>query len=358
MNQIDDRLFRTIRTLDTFVNRGLGLSPKGSSLSAFEYNRDLLKAAMANTYIETVGSRADSLHLAIKAVPASNFYQQYLRSVRIVSSKFGLLEEDVILAFDYTDENFYGKVEGFWMHGWTGEKAITGKFKFLTCALVSSHIPEKIPLISIPIHLGHNMAKEVCFCLSLVEPLVGSIKLVLYDRGFYSKELMLALANANHPYLIFVPKNEKVKKELAEMSESERKKINYEFTVNKDKTVFHGETTLAFLKRILDPKNGKTFDWAFATDQNEFNLDHIIPTYKGRWRIETGFRVQDEARIKSKSKDMKIRYFYFVYEQVLQLLWAILYKNELTFKKFVIEMYEMSNKRVLKEERKLKRAGA
>ena len=251
MNQTSARLFRTVTTLDTFVNRCLGLSPKGSTLSAFHYNRDLLKAAMANTYVETVGSRADSLHLAIKAVPASNFYQQFLRSVRIVSSKFGLSGKDVILAFDYTDENFYGNVEGFWMHGWTGEKAITGKFKFLTCALVSSHIPEKIPLISIPIHLGHNMAKEVCFCLSLVEPLVGSIKLVLYDRGFYSKELMLALANANHPYLIFVPKNEKVKKELAEMSESERKKINYEFTVNKDKTVYHGETTLAFLKKIL-----------------------------------------------------------------------------------------------------------
>lgn len=117
MNQIDDRLFRTITTLDTFVNRCLGLSPKGPTLSAFEYNRDLLKAAMANTYIETVGSRADSLHLAIKAVPTSNFYQQFLRSVRIVSSGFGLSEEDVILAFDYTDENFYGDVEGFWIHG-------------------------------------------------------------------------------------------------------------------------------------------------------------------------------------------------------------------------------------------------
>ena len=358
MNQTSDRLFRTITTLDTIVNRCLGLSPKGQTLSAFEYNRDLLKAAMANTYIETVGSRADSLHLAIKAVPSSNFYQQFLRSIRIVGNRFKLAEQDVVLAFDYTDEDFYGDVEGFWIHGWTGKNAITGKFKFLTCALVSSHIPEKIPLISIPIHLGHNMAKEVCFCLSLVEPLVNSIKLTLYDRGFYSKELMLALANAHHPYLIFVPKNEKVKKELAEMSESERKKINYEFKVNKDKTVFHGETTLAFFKKVVDPKNGKEFDWAFATDQEEFNLDHMIPTYKGRWRIETGFRVQDEARIKSKSKDMKIRYFYFVYEQMLQLLWAILYKDELTFKGFVIELYEMSNQRVAKKERKLKRARA
>ncbi|MCD6456790.1 MAG: hypothetical protein J7K81_08415 [Methanophagales archaeon] len=37
-----------------------GLKPKSPFLSVFEYNRDLLKAAMANTYIETVGSKEDS----------------------------------------------------------------------------------------------------------------------------------------------------------------------------------------------------------------------------------------------------------------------------------------------------------
>jgi hypothetical protein len=315
-----------------------------------------LLAAMANTYVETVGNKADSLHLAIKRVPASNFYWEFLRSVEILGTRFKLNEQDVVLAFDYTDENYYGEVDGFWIHGWTGDNGITGKFKFLTCALVSSDIPERIPLISIPIQLGHNIAKDVCFCLALVRPLVRSIKLILFDRGFYSKELMLTLTNAEYPYLIFVPKNENVKKELTEMKEKEKKKIHYEFKLNKDKTVIHGKTTLALLKRIIDPSNGKPFDWAFATNQDKIDLEYIIPTYKGRWRIETGFRVQDEARIKSKSKDIKIRYFYFVYEQQLQLLWAVLYKDELSFKGFLLEMYEISDERTRRAERKAARA--
>ena len=115
---------------------------------------------------------------------------------------------------------------------------------------------------------------------------------------------------------------------------------------------------MALLKKIIDPSNGKAFDWAFATNQDEIDLDYIIPTYKGRWRIETGFRVQDEARIKSKSKEMRIRFFYFVYEQMLQLLWVALYKEELSFKAFVIEMYEMSNERVARAKRKSARATA
>jgi hypothetical protein len=346
-----DRYFRTLKTLDTVVDHVLELIPKGRYLSGFHYNLDLLHAAVANTYLETVGSRADSIHLAIKKVPASNIYWEYRRNVEIVGKRFKLSEQDVVLAFDYTDEDFYGDAQGMWIYGWTGENAVTGKFKFLTCAIVSSDIPQKIPLISIPVHIGHNMAKEVCWCLSIVKPLVRSIKLILFDRGFYSKELMLTLSNAEeYPYLIFVPKNSKVQKELAQMIEAEKKKINYQFELNKNKTVIRGETTLALLRQIFDPGSNKSFDWSFATNQSSINLDYIVATYKGRWRIETGFRIQDEAHISSKSKDAKIRFFFFAYEQVLQMLWVIFYKEEVSFKEFLLDLYELCKERNMKAE--------
>jgi hypothetical protein len=41
-----------------------------------------------------------------------------------------------------------------------------------------------------------------------------------------------------------------------------------------------------------------------------------------------------------------------------QLLWAVLYKEDLTFKAFIIELYDMSNERVAREERKSARATA
>ncbi len=63
--------------------------------------------------------------------------------------------------------------------------------------------------------------------------------------------------------------------------------------------------------------------------------------YKKRWRIETQFRVQDEACIKCKSKDMKIRYFIFCFEQMLQTIWICFYKNDLSFKEFLIRMEKL-----------------
>ena len=339
------RYFRSLKTLDTFIDRSLELKPKSKFLSGFHYNRDLLKASVANTYMETVGNRADSMHLAIKNVPISNIYWEYIETVKVLGTKFELQEKDVVLAFDYTDEDFYGDPQGFWIHGWTGGEGVTGKFKFLTCSIVSSDIPQKIPLVSIPVRMGHNMAHAVTWCLTVIEPMVRSISLILFDRGFYSKELMLTLSSSKYPYLIFVPKNSKIRNELAQMEEAEKKTIQYKFKLNIDKTVIKGETTLALLKQIFDKKSDKSYDWAFATNQDEIDLDHIIASYKRRWRIETGFRIQDEACIKSKSTDVNIRFFYFAYEQVLQLIWIILYKNEESFKVFMIDMYEECLKR-------------
>ncbi len=335
------RYFRTLKTLDTFVDRSLELQYKGPNLSGFHYNRDLLKAAVANTYLETVGNRADSIQLAIKKVPISNMIWEFRNTVEHVGTRFDLNKKNVILALDYTDEDFYGDPQGMWIHGYTGAHGVTGKFKFLSCSIINSDIPQKIPLISVPVQQGHNMATTVSWVLGLINPLVNSINLAIFDRGFYSKDLMLTLSHSEYPYLIFVPKNPQIKAELASLDIAEKKKIQYSFKVNKEMTVFRGETTLAFLKQIFDKKSEKLFDWAFATNQSSIDLDYIIPTYKNRWRIETGFRVQDEAQISSKSKDTRIRFFFFVYEQVLQLLWVALYKEEVSFKQFLLEMYEL-----------------
>ena len=46
MTVSSDRYFRTLKTLDTFVDRSLELPYKGPTLSGFHYNRDLLKSAV------------------------------------------------------------------------------------------------------------------------------------------------------------------------------------------------------------------------------------------------------------------------------------------------------------------------
>ena len=74
---------------------------------------------MANTYLETLGNKADSLHRAIKQVPSCDVYWEYFKTVELLSAKFNFKEHDAVLAFDYTDEKF---TEMFKVHGYMGGK--------------------------------------------------------------------------------------------------------------------------------------------------------------------------------------------------------------------------------------------
>lgn len=335
-----EKISLNIGMLRHFINNSLGLDPAIHDITGFQLNAPLLDSASHNTYIETVSNKSDTLYLRIREGLTEMTTYSYLDYIARISRKFGWKEKDIILAFDYTDEEFYGEVQGFDIHGWTKKDGITGKFKFLTCSIVSDDIPEKIPLVSIPISLGHYKSYAVTHCLSLIKDHIGSIKLILFDRGFYDKDLMYELIQSDYPFLIFIPKHKDKKEILYPMEKGEKVAIYWNDSFKKNKTKYEFDYIFAFLKKIYDKRNDKEYDWVFATNLEEFDLGSIIKTYKKRWRIETGFRVQDEARIKCKSSEMKIRYFLFMFEQMLQTQWVCFFKDEVSFKKFVIEMSE------------------
>ena len=266
----------------------------------------------------------------------------YLDYIKRLSEKFDWKNKKFVLAFDYTDEEFYGEVQGLDIHGWKKEGAITGKFKFLTCSIVSDNIPQKIPLLSLPIQIGHYKSYVISHMLSLLKPLLGEVKLLLFDRGFYDKDLMYELIQLKYPFLIFVPKHKDKKEILYPLEEGERFTVLWNGEVNKDKSNYQFEFYLTFMKQIYSRRADTCFDWVFATNIDTISLDEIIRIYRKQWRIETGFRVQDEAQIKCKSTETKIRYFLFMFEQMLQTQWVCFYKNEVSFKEFLIEMHDLA----------------
>jgi len=326
-----------------FIDGSLGIDRKKNGINGFTFVVPLTESAAYNTYVETISNKSDILYLRIKETLVSMIEYTYLNNIKIISKKFELSKKKVILAFDYTDEDFYGDVQGFDIHGWTGKDAITGHFKFLTCSIVSDDIPEKIPLVSFPIKIGHYKSSVILYCLSLIKEYIGEIELILFDRGFYDNDLMYELTKIKYPFLIFVPKRKEYK-QLFEELEEEKTIFVHDYTINKNFSKYKAENYLAFLKEIYDKKSDKNYDWIFATNFEEVALSNLISIYKKRWRIETQFRVQDEAKIKCKSKEMKIRYFFFLFEQLLQIMWICFHKDECSFKEFVIELAKMSRK--------------
>lgn len=345
-----DRLISSLKTLEHFTNDSLSLKHHSNNLSGFHYNRDLLKAAVANTYVETIGNRSDSLYLAIERSSPSSIKNSLFSRIYAVSKPSNIGKERCIFAFDYTTEDFYGDVNDRWIHGWTGENGVTGKYSYLTASIVNREM--RLSMITIPSPAGNIMPAEVLSLIDALKHVIPNIDLVLFDRGFYSKDLIVRLSSLQVPYIIFVPKREMERRELESMRYGEKKVIVHQFSFYSDNKKIRGDTKLAFLRKIFDRRTEEYLDWVFATNMEEVNLESIISQYKIRWRIETMFRVQDECRIKTKSKMIEVRYFLFAYEQLIEAIWYLFYSKEVSFKRFLIELSSVCNTPVENEERR------
>ena len=123
----------SLSVFERFTKDALGICHDSGYLHGFHFNRELLKATVANTYIEKVGTRSDSIHLAIERNPLSDTIKKTRESLfsRISSlSRRSILgyTDPITIAFDYTHEDFYGDRDYLWIHGWTGDHGVTGKY--------------------------------------------------------------------------------------------------------------------------------------------------------------------------------------------------------------------------------------
>ena len=64
------------------------------------------------------------------------------------------------------------------------------------------------------------------------------------------------------------------------------------------------------------------------------------------------FRVQDEYIIKTTSKDIRVRYFLFAYEQIVESIRYLFYREEVSFKKYLMELSNACTVMVNNVERK------
>jgi hypothetical protein len=237
---------------------------------------------------------------------------------------------DVLI--DVTEEDFYGKIEGLWLHPWTGEKGVKAHYKFLVCSI--KYRNKKFPIAVKMLSLGTNIADAIGFALQACKNAGLTIRTVLLDRGFYSADNIRELKEQDVFYLVFARKSKNINCMLESMQKSA--KISKEMILNKNKTKTKIETTLALVKDFRE------FDWVFATNL-EISGREIAKRYVVRWNIETDFRVQDEARIKTKSKRPEVRLFYFLIALLIFFVWQATQKYELPFKRFIINLAEEAN---------------
>lgn len=307
---------KTVKSLKQFIIKNLALTEQDLE--------EILKASKHNTYVETIGNKADTIHRKIKQEYPETLEISYSKYVTKLVRKQHLGVVDLIC--DITTEDFYGNIQGFHIHGWTGKDGVQGKFHYFVVSILFRN--KNIPFYGMIVRIGQSKAKMIGRALQYCQKIGLKIGKILFDRGFYSGELIDKLKIEKVNYLIFVPK-----KQLFQcMLDGTDKSVIIEHAVayNLNKSRMYAETNIALVKDVLE------YDWVFATDLSVCNIAKYVAIYRRRWNIETMFRVHDEARIKTKSTIPVIRLFYFLISLLLVVLWNIFEKKKMTFKLFVI----------------------
>jgi len=294
----------------------------------------LVEAGRTISYVETVSNKADTLHRHLKEISEIDLKKAFEFNTRQALGRMGLGR--VVLAIDTAQELYYGN-NGKMNVGQIERGKGTGEA--FTYAVLSVVEPRPLPLMAIPYKQGDDLTALVKELLEYARKLPFTIELVLFDRGFYIWDLISYLSSVRLKYLIFVPQNKAMKKYIAQT------KLIATFehirSYNKYKSYFIGRTNIVVIKDLI--LNKQRYYWCFATNLKQ--SVYLIYKYKQRWQIETDFRVQDEARIKTKSNYAIVRYFYFMTSLILLANWEVdrLKHPKRCFKrylKFVQEQFE------------------
>lgn len=306
-----------------FLNKAIDFT-KAKLLKSKDYLKHIFSASSHNTYVETVSNKADSLHRRIKLMYDEDIINAYKWMIKklLKYKRFGL----ITLAIDITKERFYGKKRDFYIYHCGEDFESKAEFHYIVISIVNAD--KNIPLMAFPVTLGCDRAALIEELLSFVKSLLR-IKLVLFDRGFVSAEIIDVVQKLNLKYLMFA----KQYPTMQNMLESVDKSAVVEWDMNYDKN-----KSKIKLKTYLVLVKDKDYDWCFYTNLYEEDAYHYIKIYKKRWQIETNFRVEGEAKIKSKSIHYLVRYFYFMVELLLHALWLIF--DDRQFKLFLIQLYE------------------
>jgi len=285
------------------------------------YAELVASAASYNTYVETVNSEempnADTLHYRISTdTNVNRLMHEFLTLTHKQLKK--LKGRKAVVIVDYTCEPFFGKTHDEWVHGYRPAPGSRGCYKFLSASIIVDE--QRYFVYAKPVNILADETFELWQMLAHLHVFGIKPKVVLFDRGFSRDSENLALLHdLGVKYLGLYPKYRNIKKIIGKMK---LRFINRKFKVKGIPT------------RLVVGKEEK-ITWVFVTNMEFTDFVKYKKLYKKRWNIETGFRVQDEATIKTKSTDIRVRYFLFLAAMLLYNMWKSL-DVKIQFKRFVI----------------------
>ena len=245
-------------------------------------------------------------------------------TVRIAIAN-GSFRNPVNVAIDEHDEPYYGMDNRYLInapfHKFRGTERA---YRFATADSVKNgerftlSVMRKDPLD------GIDNAMEVDLLLGHAMSLGVTINIVLMDRGYLDVGVMRKVEALNLKYIIPAKDNPKVMRfKGMEMKYCDS---GFSFLVIKDNVSSGVESIEMKFVHVIYYTDRKRHDFSFYTNMEvtESNVMELAETYRERWGVENGYLEKKEAKEKTHSPNMGVRYFLFFISVLLYNLWILL----------------------------------
>ncbi len=267
----------------------------------------LITAAFDNDYVEGC---AKTLHVCGQTVRNHLKQQDHNQLLQVNQQiihemkKKGALAKPLILAVDWHDEMYYGdpKTEG--IVGAMPKQGSCLAYRFATISVLLNG--ERLTLAAVPM-LDRCILWHAKRLLDSVFELGLSIELLLFDRGYFSTELINYLNQTGIKFIMHMPWHKEPLKPGTDML--------YTTTSHKHKVVEQ-----ASFRVVAVEHKGKVL--VFATNTS-FRRRKLHRLFRKRWGIETSYRLIGMFLAKTTSKLYVIRRLYFFLAVVLYNLWVL-----------------------------------
>jgi len=309
--------------LHGFVNKVFPPKAVNGVYTNADYLQILLEAAQKNGFLEGTCKQVDGACDAetilgkLTGLKTDDLYEVFIKLIapQLKRAKRFSRNRKVVVAGDITYEAYYGEDTSEWIHKFKSDKGSNGSYQFMVISIVLNG--KRLILGIFPLRIGDK--KQAILEKLLIEAMrLLPIDAILLDRGFNSAKVISLLKHLKLHYMILWKKHEWHRKVFKSMGRKKFRRLRHE--IIKSSHVVE-KTEMIFVKGIKIKGDKKTYQWVFATNIRRKRPIHYIRLYKHRWAIETKFRVTDELRIKTKTKDMGKRFFLELFTGLLYNFW-------------------------------------
>lgn len=224
-------------------------------------------------------------------------------------------------AIDFTHDPYYGEIseenKDFIIRNRL-KKSTNEFYSYVTLYVITRD--RQLTLAVFPVRQGFSKVHYIAKCLDVIGSLDFKIEVICLDREFYAKKVISILQTAKIPFIMPVRRHSNIMKSLLIGTKS---RFATYIMKNKPSNL---KLNLAIVVKYYKGKCGKhgSKNLGYVFNNLDWSPRRIHETYRSRFAIESSYRMRNQVKPKTSSRNPVLRYLFALISFLLKNAWMVL----------------------------------